>query len=464
MEPPPHPGLTSLRARIAQPAAWLGGPGAANFAAHLEAAQRQLREPNTAEKLLAGPVVVAEEAPAAFLAATLAALEAGQPVALARPHWGAAERAQAAAQIRPGLWFGAVTVAWPEMYPNFNYDAADWRGTILIPTGGTGGRVRWAIHEWGTLTAAARALDAFFGDGPFTHVSTLPSWHVSGLMPAVRAIETSGRLWLDTWKILEAGTPPATEPERAIISLVPTQLLRLLEQPALVEWLRATRAILLGGAAPPPGLLQQARDLCLPVALAYGLTETAAVVAAQLPADFLAGEPVCVTPLAHARGWVADEAGERCPLGAPGRVWLECDSLFHGYFPTRRAAGAFATDDEGELDRQGRLRLLGRRDRLINTGGEKVDPRLVEEAVRAAGLVEDVMVIGVPDAEWGERVTALYTGVAQTTAVLRAALASGLTPSAVPKIWIHVAQLPLDERGKPDLAALAILLRQAAGS
>jgi len=458
MEPPSDSGLTALRVRLAQPSSWLNGPGAAGFAAHLEMAQRRLRESHAET----GPMVVAEETPAAFLAATLAAIEGGQPVALARPHWGAAERAQAAGQLRPGLWFGPDTAAWPHVYPTFNYEAAAWRGTILIPTGGTGGRVRWAIHEWSTLAAAARALDAFFGGGPFTHVSTLPPWHVSGLMPAVRAIETGGRLWLEAWKSLEAGTPPATEPERAIISLVPMQLLRLLERPALVEWLRATRAILLGGAAPTPALLTRARDLRLPVALAYGLTETAAVVAAQSPADFLAGEPVCVTPLAHARGWVADEAGEPGLPGTTGRVWLECDSLFHGYFPTRRAPGPFATDDEGELDRQGRLRLLGRRDRLINTGGEKVDPRLVEEAIRATGLVEDVMVTGVPDAEWGERVTALYTGATQTTAVLRAVLTGRLLSSAIPKTWIHAARLPLDERGKTDRAALETLLRQAA--
>jgi O-succinylbenzoic acid--CoA ligase len=458
MEPTSPFGLAALQTHLAQPDSWLGGPNATGFATHLAAARAHLREAESTDALAAGPVVVAEEQPAPFLAAAFAALARGLPVALARPHWGAAERAQAAAQLRPGLWFGPASAAWPAVYPQINYNPAAWPGAILVPTGGTGGRVRWALHDWTTLAAAARALDAFLGDGPFTHVSTLPPWHVSGLLPAVRALETSGRLWLDAWKSLEAGAPPATAPERAIISLVPTQLLRLLDQPTVVEWLRASRAILLGGAAPSSTLLKQARDLRLPVALAYGLTETAAVVAAQLPADFLAGQPPCVTPLPHAHLWIADDSREPQLPDTPGRICIEADSLFLGYYPNRREPDPFATDDEGQLDRQGRLSVLGRRDRLIITGGEKVDPRLVEDAVRAAGLVDNVFVAGAPDPDWGERVVAIYTGIPRAATDLRAALEGRLAPSALPKSWIHAEHLPLDERGKPDHAALAALL------
>ena len=457
MESPSDIGLAALHARLDKPGSWLGGPAASGFSEHFENARRQLDATASPDPLAVGPVVVAEALPAHFLAAALAAVARSLPVALARPHWSAAERTQAAEQLRPGRWFGP-NAPWPDVYPQIHYDPAAWRGAILIPTGGSGGRVRWAIHDWGTLAAAARAFETFLGNGPFTHVSTLPPWHVSGLMPAVRALETGGQLWLEAWKSLESGAPPATDPKSAVISLVPTQLLRLLEQSAVVEWLRTTRAILLGGAVPPPGLLERARVLRLPVALAYGLTETAAVVAAQSPEDFLAGEPAAVTPLSHAHLWIADETGEPRLPNTPGRVWVEAESLLLGYYPMRRAPGPFATDDDGELDLQGRLRLLGRRDRLIVTGGEKVDPRLVEEALRATGLVEEVLVAGAPDAEWGQRVAAIYTGAPRSPAELRAAIEGHLPPSAIPKTWIHAARLPLDERGKIDRAALAALL------
>ena len=254
MEPPSPIGLAALHARLAQPDSWLGGPAALGFAEHLAVVRRRLDVIESPDALDTGPVVVAEAQPAPFLAAALATIARGLPTALARPHWSTAECTQAAAQLRPGRWFGPE-VPWSDVRPPSNYDPAAWRGAILVPTGGSGGRVRWVIHDWSTLAAAARALETFFGDGPFTHVSTLPPWHVSGLMPAVRALETSGRLWLENWKTLEGGMPPAIAPKSVIISLVPTQLVRLLDQSALVEWLRSTRAILLGGAAPPPGLL-----------------------------------------------------------------------------------------------------------------------------------------------------------------------------------------------------------------
>jgi O-succinylbenzoic acid--CoA ligase len=425
----------TLPLRIGRRAAhppWLAGPGAEDFAAAWASASARMEK-----KSGRGPVVVAWRSPARFLAGVLAAVEKKLPVALASPHWGEAERTQAAAQIKPGVWLGEKEARWPKTKAAFPCDAPTWAGTILIPTGGTGGRVRWAIHTWATLAVAARALVLFLDAEGCTHVSTLLPWHVGGLLPAVRALETGGTLWLADWKSLEAGRPPATPPERALISLVPTQLQRLLQRRQVVAWLRSTRAILLGGAAPLPGLLDRARKLRLPIALAYGMTETAAVVAAQTPADFLAGEPPWATPLPHAKIWIGDEAASPRPIGKKGRVWIEAASLFAGYFPMRRTPGPFGAEDCGVLDAQGRLRLLGRLDQVINTGGEKVSAAVVERQIRATGLVEGVRVIGLPDADWGERVAALYTGKKRAAKKLRAALRGRLAAHAIPKVWIH---------------------------
>ncbi len=424
------------KSRLAEHGAWLAGPGAEGFAGAFAAATARLGK-NSAR----GPVVVAWENPAKFLAGVLAASEKNLPVVLASPRWGAAERAQAAAQIQPGLWLGDKTARWPRVKPAFDFDAKMWAGTILISTGGTGGRVRWAVHTWATLAAAARALAAFLDADGSTHVSTLPLWHVSGLLPAVRALEAGGVLWLEDWKNLTAGRPPATPPERALVSLVPTQLQRLLERKRVIAWLRHTRAILLGGAAPLPGLLDRARELRLPVALAYGMTETAAAVAMQRPADFLAGAPPRFTPLTHAKIWIGDETARPRPVGNNGRVWIQASSLFAGYFPARRQPGPFGAEDGGKLDARGRLRLLGRLDQAINTGGEKVHPAAVEKQIRATGLVKDVRVLGLPDAEWGERVVAIYTGKKQPEKKLREALHRRLAKHAVPKAWLHAERL-----------------------
>jgi O-succinylbenzoic acid--CoA ligase len=313
---------------------WLAGPGADGFAEALASARAKLEK-----KSRRRPVVVAEENPARFLAGVLATVEMKRPVVLASPRWGAAERAQAAAQLQPGHWLGKKSARWPRVILSVAFIERDWAGTILIPTGGTGGRVRWAVHTWATLAVAARGLAKFLKVDGCTHVSLLPSWHIGGLMPLVRALETNGTLWLEDWKRLETGHPPATPPERAIVSLVPTQLQRVLKHRRVVAWLRQSRAILIGGAAPLPGLLERARELHLPVALAYGMTETAAVVAAQTPADFLAGQPPTVRPLSHAKIWIGDDSGRKLPRGRAGRIWIEAKSLFAGYYSARKMAG-----------------------------------------------------------------------------------------------------------------------------
>jgi len=432
--------LTHWRTRLAARASWFGGPGAKGLAEALAAVRQRIKKYRGS-----GPVVVAEIKPAAYLAGVLAAVEKKLPVVLANPRWGRGERAQAAAQIKPGLWLGDNKARWPAVKLGKAFDGDVWAEAILIPTGGTGGRVRWAVHTWGTLVAAARAQVKFFEAEGCVHVSTLPSWHVGGLMPAVRALETGGTLWLENWKSLEAGQPPKIPPGNVIISLVPTQLHRLLMRKAMVAWLSGTRAILLGGAAPTAELLRRSRKMRLPVALAYGMTETAAVVAAQRPEDFLAGEPPVATPLPHAKIWAGDQAGKRLRSGEKGRLWIQASSLFSGYYPAKRAKGPFGTEDCGVVDKRGRVRPLGRMDRVIITGGEKVHPAEVEREIRATGLVKDVRVIGLPDAEWGERVVAIFTGNKRVEKKLRAALAGRLASHAQPKEWLWVKKLP---RGK----------------
>jgi O-succinylbenzoic acid--CoA ligase len=426
--------LTTLGKALAKPTSWLAGPFAEDFVAARAEASKQLQKYKAQPKR--GPVVVAQADSAAYLAGVLSAVALQLPVVLANPRWGEVEGAQAAIQIKPGLWLGSKQDCWPNLKPAGDFEVTAWPGAILIPTGGTGGRVRWAIHDWATLTAAAQALAKFLDAENCTHVSTLPPCHVSGLMPAVRAIATGGRLWLENWKTLEAGAAPALSPERTIISLVPTQLQRLLKKFSVTEWLRHTHAILLGGAPASVDLLKQARRLRLPIALAYGTTETAAVVAAQLPHDFLAGWAPRFTPLPHAK----------ITTNHDGRIIIQAKSLFGGYYPAHQRRRSFATEDLGRLHARGRLELRGRIDRVIITGGEKIHPAEVEKRIRATGLVKDVRVIGQPDAEWGERVVALYTGPRRTSRVLHAAMQGKHPPAMIPKLWLHTDSLLTDAR------------------
>jgi O-succinylbenzoic acid--CoA ligase len=152
------------------------------------------------------------------------------------------------------------------------------------------------------------------------------------------------------------------------------------------------------------------------------------MVTAQRPEEFLAGDESAGRALPHANVVVETD----------GRVAVAGAGLFRGYWPEARAEadGRWRSDDLGEIDAAGRLRVLGRADALIISGGEKVNPAEVEAVVReAAGAAwADVAVVGVPHAEWGEEVVALFvsgTAGGDTEARVRARVAEGLA-AAVP--------------------------------
>ena len=367
----------------------------------------------------------------ALLRATGCAKEHGDLVFLCDPKWGAGERealALAANQSKIGN-------------PKSNID----RGWLCIPTGGTSGGIRFARHDEQTLSAAVRGFCAHFHTERINAVDVLPPFHVSGLMARVRCAATGGEYLPWEWKRLEAGELPSSRPTSGtgVISLVPTQLQRLLAAPITIEWLRGFHLILIGGGPIWPTLANAAADAQLPISLSYGMTETAAMIAAQLPGEFLAGARDCGVAMNHAR----------IRLNPEGVVTVAGESLFRGYFPELQEQREFVTEDLGEIDEKGRVRILGRRDAVIITGGKKVQPAEVEAALRASGEFSDVVVIGVPDREWGEAVVAFYPlkeGPAPD--VMRAA--QSLAGFQQPKRFVAVKEWPRNAQGKVNRAAL----------
>lgn len=356
---------------------------------------------------------------------------------LVDPGWGERERAQweALAARRPADWDGA-------------------RGWLCIPTGGSSGAMKLARHDEGTLGAAVSGFCAHFGVETVNALGLLPPWHVSGLMAWARCVFTGGHHAAADWKAVERGERPSLARDNAMfLSLVPTQLARLLNDAAAVEWLRGFRAVLVGGGPAWPDLLAQGRRSRAPVAFSYGMTETAGLVAAQRPAEFLEGDESCGSALPRAR----------LSVGGDGRVEIASDALFLGYWPDVRPGDSWRTDDLGEIDPGGRLRVLGRADALIISGGEKVNPAEVEAALFAAGGAElaDVAVVGVPHPEWGAEVVAVYRGEPGLEPVLRSGVAVALSPAKRPRRYLALSAVewPRDARGKINRAELAELAR-----
>lgn len=379
-------------------------------------------------------VVIETPDPAEFAHRFADAVASEAEIFLADPAWGAGERARL-----------AELLATPPGPPRD-------RGWLMIPTGGSSGGLKFARHDGFTLAAAVRGFGRHFGLERVNAVGVLPLHHVSGLMAWLRCVLTGGAHVAWEWKRIEAGDWPARAAGEWVISLVPTQLDRLLKQPAAVEQLRSFRVIFLGGAPAWPDLLERAAAARLPLALSYGMTETAAMVTATTPAEFLAGERSAGAALPHAR----------VELGPEAEIQISGSSLFRGYFPEwRHERKFFVTTDVGSFDARRRLTVLGRRDAVIISGGEKVQPADVEAALRDAAGTADFAVIGLPDAEWGERVVCVYAAGASFAVERARAAAVALTPAQRPKAYLEVADWPRSEAGKLNRARLRELVSRA---
>jgi O-succinylbenzoic acid--CoA ligase len=219
-------------------------------------------------------------------------------------------------------------------------------------------------------------------------------------------------------------------------------LVRLLDAGgAAAAALSSDDAVLLGGAATPAPLLDRARAAGVRVLTTYGMSETAGGCVYD-------GRPL---------------PGASVEVEADGRITLGGPTLAGGYrlqpdlTATAFAGGRFRTRDLGRFDDDGRLVVLGRADDVIVTGGEKVAPGPVEAALAEHPLVREVAVVGVADAQWGQRVVAVVVpGVGvPTLEALRAHVTARLGRAAAPRALRLAETLPLLPSGKIDRAALA---------
>jgi o-succinylbenzoate---CoA ligase len=363
----------------------------------------------------------------------------GDFVFLCDPSWGALERQQAAELMA------------------LHTEADPGTGWLCIPTGGTSGRVRFARHDEETLQAAVSGFLAHFGMAKASALGVLPLHHVSGFMARLRCLISGGQYVEASWKGISSGAFPSRPAEgHWSISLVPTQLQRLLELPGGAEFLRAFDTVLVGGGPIWEHVAEQATRERVPIALCYGMTETAAMVTAQKPGAFLRGERDVGFALSHASVELIPDSTGIDGKTDVGRIAVGGRSVFRGYFPATLTDRRFITDDMGSFATSGALQVLGRRDSVIISGGKKIWPAEVEEVLLASGAFSEVAVIGVPDPNWGQMVVACHPGGMSGLDLdrARAALDARLARYKHPKRFLAVKPWPRNEQGKVSRAAL----------
>lgn len=326
---------------------------------------------------------------------------------------------------------------------------------VVLFTSGSTGPARGVVLSRAALEAAAAASEAHLGwKDDDRWLLALSTAHAGGLAVVVRCTLAGKPIVMVEGDFDRARCARLLE-ECTLASLVPTQLLALLEDPA---WRppRSLRAVLLGGAAAPPSLLRQAADRGVPFLTSYGLTETFGQIAtAPLPH---AGDPDA--PLVPLAG-VQLDAGTR---DEPQRIRVRGPTLATAYLDGHGAlqpiAPELATADLGFVER-GALHVVGRADDVIVSGGEKVHPTVVEAALTATPGVRAACAFAVPDPRWGHIVgAALVVDATFDEARAAAHWHARLPPHARPRQVALLDTLPLGPTGKVDRRRAALAERR----
>lgn len=303
----------------------------------------------------------------------------------------------------PGLQLTSATE--PQLPPEV--------GVVLETSGSTGRPQRVALTRE-QLVAAARANRDYFGWDATWHLA-LPAYYVAGFMVLVRGVLGDGVRTCSSDL-----TDAAPVPGRNCISIVPTQLIRALDAEIPLD---GFDAVLVGGAPLHPAVRHRAEQAGISVVETYGMSETCGGIVYD-------GVPL---PGVHAE---LDE----------GLIRLSGPMVQHG---------SILTHDRGEwID--GRLRVLGRSDDIVITGGLKADLAVVRETLTA--LDSDAWVLAVDDEEWGQRIVLFARS--GTLEQWRKRLSETLPRHALPRQLCTVEPLPRTPGGKPDREKLLRLLKQ----
>ncbi|MDB9306145.1 2-succinylbenzoate--CoA ligase [Nodularia spumigena CS-591/12] len=389
-------------------------------------------------------IIIAEREPMRFIAGFMAACAAGCPVFLCNPDWGKEEWQQVLELVQPDIIWGLEIKISP-------HNTSSQAPYIMIPTGGSSGKIKFAIHTWETLIASVQGFTEYFQLTQVNSFCVLPLYHVSGLMQFMRSFTTGGKLVIAPFKTLASSPEYHINPANFFISLVPTQLQRLLENSQLTEWLSQFTTVLLGGAPAWEELLEKARFHRIRLAPTYGMTETASQIATLKPDDFLNGKINSGQILPHAQVKIRNQQGKILNSNQTGNITIQAQSLALGYYPqTWENQHYLQLDDLGYLDSQGYLNIIGRSSDKIITGGENIYPAEIEAAIKSTQMVTDVCIIGLPDKHWGQAVTAIYIPKHPhiSTLKLQTELNQKVSKFKIPKYWIPVTTLPRNSQGK----------------
>lgn len=300
-----------------------------------------------------------------------------------------------------------------------------------ILTSGSTGEPKTVRLSRLALLASARAAHERLG-GPGQWLLALDESRVAGLGVIVRSVLAGIEpVFLDEHEDLDSAIQAMTH-ERRYISLVPTQLHRLMKE-GKSEALRSFSAVLIGGSSISPRLVSAAHEAGIPIVRTYGMTETCGGCVYD-------GRPL---------------DGVEIALDANDRIKIKGPVLFDGYGDEDFVQEWFLTQDVGYFDAGGELHIIGRIDDVVKSGAEKVALPAVGHALKDIAGVIDAEAFSVTDEEWGNKIVAAIVGDVSLDVIRQSMIAAGLPKAWIPKEVMSVDHIPQLRSGKPDRLSLA---------
>ena len=341
---------------------------------------------------------------------------------------------------------------------------------LLVYTSGTTGRPKGAVHTQANLlanmVAASEAQALTAADRVLT---VLPLFHVGGL-----CIQTLPALYVGAAVLLHARFDPGATlaslaQERPTLTLqVPATMKALIEHPVWPATdLSSLRAVWAGSSTLPAALVDAFLSRGVPLCNVYGATETGPFSIALPPAHAASHAGSCGWP---ARGVEVRLADARDGVG---ELWLRAPNVVRHYWPDLPATDPEGWFHSGDLARQaadGSYTVVGRAKDMVISGGENIYPAEIEHLLASHPLVADCAVLGLPDAQWGEKLVAVVVlkhqngtipasngqeTLSNWESVLSEFLGGRIARYKLPRRWVCVDALPRTALGKVQKAVLA---------
>lgn len=345
-------------------------------------------------------------------------------------------------------------------------DPVEWEPDdpqLIVFTSGSTGRPKPVVVTMGNLRASAIASAFRLGVDPDDRwLLTLSLYHVGGIAPIFRST------LYGTAIVVRSGFDPgqaADDLDRydvTVVSLVPTMLKGMLDRRGTLS--DSLRVVLLGGAPADDALIQRCENYSVPVHPTYGMTETASQVATARPAEAFNDPGTVGRPLLWTDVTILGSNDEPVGAGESGELVVSGPTVTPGYHGDSGddafCAYGLRTGDVGYRTEDGALCVVNRIDDRITSGGETIDPGEIVAVLTDHEAIEAAAVVGVPDEQWGERVTALVVPAVDdlTATAVDSHCREHLAGFKCPKTIAFAEELPRTASGSIDRPAVRELL------